>query len=328
MRAPARLLVLAATLLSWPAVPGPAAHAESGAGCYALLNAARARAGVPAASASTLPALARAAANHAAYRVRADLGDLPARLRGHVAVGRFGPDRSAHEETRGLYGYTGRLPWDRTRAAGLRDSAWRSQAEDVTTSSGAAGALPGVQGWVDAPYHRLPLLDANNRAVGCGSATRSYGGRVRGAEVLEMASTWGTRVHRLTRYPAPGQTGVPLSFDRRQELPSPFATAAGVVGYVVSLQADGWHALKVGRMAMSKGPNHTPVAVHRAVRHRTSSASGSLDGHLPDNAAMLAAARPLQPHTRYRVRISGYVQATAGGQWHRFRTRVWSFTTR
>jgi hypothetical protein len=41
---------------------------------------------------------------------------------------------------------------------------------------------------------------------------------------------------------------------------------------------------------------------------------------------MLAARAPLAAGTVYRVRISGYVQATAGGRWTRLRTRAWSFT--
>jgi hypothetical protein len=58
-------------------VPAGHAGAESTADCCARLNAVRARAGLPRASASTLPALARAAAGHAAYRVRVDPGDHP-----------------------------------------------------------------------------------------------------------------------------------------------------------------------------------------------------------------------------------------------------------
>jgi len=52
-----------------------------------------------------------------------------------------------------------------------------------------------------------------------------------------------------------------------------------------------------------------------------------VDSRLPANAAMLAATAPLAGGTMYHVRVSGYVQATAGGPWTRLRTRAWSFTT-
>ena len=315
----AALVALAARIPA--AVADTAAAERSAAACYAEVNAIRARVGAAPVSATAQPALAQAAASHAAYRVRADLGDLPARLRGHVAVGRFGPDRSAHEETRGLYGYTGRLPWDRTRAAGLRDSAWRSQAEDVTTSSGTADVKAGVHSWLDAPYHRFPLLDANVQAAGCGAATHRFGRQTRSAEVLEMTSAK-VRTRRLSVYPTPGQTGVPTSFNRLQEHPSPFQGAAQMVGYVVSIQADGFAGLKVQDMHLTEGAGHTPVAILKSVR----AGAGTIDSELPANAAILAATRPLAAHTTYHVRISGSVQSDQGA-WHPFPTRSWSFTT-
>jgi hypothetical protein len=313
---------------------GPAgpAGAESTTDCHARLNAVRARAGLPRASAGTLPALARAAASHAAYRVRVDPGDhaLVRRLRDR---GPFGPDATAHQQTPSLraLGYSGVNPWDRTRAAGLKDGSWRYQYEDVVTATGVtAGDLRGVRSWVDAPYHRFPLLDVNTRHVGCAVSSRKVAGRRYSAEVLEMAATWKDRDKRVTVYPAPGQKAVPVSFDRLQEHPTPFPGAAARVGYVVTLQASGYHALKVQGMALSRGAGRTPVAVATAVRSRTRASTlpgSSVDGRLPANAAMLAAKAPLAGGTVYHARVSGYVQATAGGPWTRLRTRAWSFTT-
>ena len=37
-----------------------------------------------------------------------------------------------------------------------------------------------------------------------------------------MATTWKDTTKRITVYPAPGQTGVPSSFNRCQEHPTPF----------------------------------------------------------------------------------------------------------
>jgi len=333
-----RVVVAAAAFL---AVVGlPAARAEDASDCYSRLNAYRAKARVAKASASTLPALAKAAAHHAAYRVNVDPGDsvLLSDL-GLPDLGLFGPDATAHLETASLrpLGFTGVNPWDRTRAAKLAAGTWRYQFEDVTTATGIALTdLQGVRSWIDAPYHRLPLLDANTRHVGCAGRERLVDGRRYAAEALEMAATWKDTTRRITVYPAPGQTGVPVSFNRCREHPSPFGGACEPtrpvqdVGYVVTLQADGYHAMKVQGIAFSKGSSHTPVPTYKAVRYRSRGSSlprAAVDGRLPANAAMLAATAPLQPRTTYHVRVSGFVQAAKGGPWTRFRTRAWSFTT-
>jgi hypothetical protein len=302
----AGLVAFAAVALSLTLASPSAAATESASDAYAELNAIRAKVGVPAASATAMPALATAAANHASYLVKAD-----------------GGSDSQHHETPGRPGFTGVTGADRTKAAGLPDGTWRSQFEDVTTTG---GTLQGLQSWIDAPYHRFPLLDANNRAVGFGAASaRSFLGPTRSAAVLELAGTWTAPTKHLTSYPAAGQTGVPVSFDRQRELPSPFAGAASTVGYVISFQADGYEALKVEDFTLAKGADHTPVAVHAAARGRTAASSVALDANLPANAAMLAATQALDPHTTYHVRISG--QYDNGSGWTAFPTRTWSFTT-
>jgi hypothetical protein len=65
-------LVTAAVVALTPSSP---AQAETAADCSTRLNAVRIRAGLPRASSRTLPALASAAASHAAYRVNVDPGD-------------------------------------------------------------------------------------------------------------------------------------------------------------------------------------------------------------------------------------------------------------
>jgi hypothetical protein len=51
---------------------------------------------------------------------------------------------------------------------------------------------------------------------------------------------------------------VPVSFGRFQEHPTPFPRAAARVCYVVTLQASGYHALKVQGMALSRGAGRPP----------------------------------------------------------------------
>jgi hypothetical protein len=99
---------------------------------------------------------------------------------------------------------------------------------------------------------------------------------------------------------------------------------------VITVQADGYHAMKIQGIAFSKGSARTPVATHRAVRYRTTKSSvpaSAVDTSLPANAAMLAATAPLAAKTTYNVRVSGYVQAAKGGKRVQFKTRTWSFNT-
>ena len=335
MRQLVRVAVVSGVLLGVLAWPAPVA-AETADQCLTALNGYRRTAGLDRASATSIPALAKAATNHAAYRVNVDRGhDDLFRSLGLPDFGLFGPDRTAHLETPALtrLGFTGANPWDRTKAAKLADGTWRYQYEDVTTATGISAAnLRGVRSWIDAPYHRLPLMDANTRHVGCAAAQRGdYS-----AQVLEMAATWKDTTKRITVYPASGQKGVPASFNRCQEHPTPFggtcaaASPIQLVGYVVTLQADGYYAMKVQGIAFSKGSARTPVDIHRAVRYRTTKTTvpvSAVDTNLPANAAMLAARSPLAANTTYNVRVSGYVQAAKGGKWVQFKTRTWSFTT-
>ena len=334
-----RVVVATSALLGALGVAAPAA-AETAAQCHAAINQYRAKAGLDKASSTSIKALAVAAGRHAAYRVNVDPGDsiVLADL-GLPDLGLFGPDLNAHLETRALVdlGFTGVNPWDRTKAAKLADGTWRYQYEDVTTATGIpAASLQGVRSWIDAPYHRLPLLDANTRHVGCAASQRQVGDTVYSAEVLEMAATWKDTTRRITLYPAPGQTGVPTSFNRCQEHPTPFggrcdpARPTQQVGYVITVQADGYHAMKIQGIAVTKGSARTPVAIHRAVRYRSSKSSvpsSAVDANPPANAAMLAATAPLDLKTTYNVRVSGYVQSAKGGKWVRFTPRTWSFTT-
>jgi hypothetical protein len=334
-----RVVVATAALLGALGLPAPAA-AETAQQCHDNLNAYRAKAGLPTASSISIPALGVAAGKHAEYRVNVDPGDsVVLRDLGLPDLGLFGPDLNAHLETPSLVklGFTGVNPWDRTRAAKLADGTWRYQYEDVTTATNIPMAkLEGVRSWVEAPYHRFPLMDANTRHIGCSASQRTVGNSIYSAQVLEMAATWKDTTKRITVYPAKGQTAVPVSFNRCQEHPTPFggACAAGssiqTVGYVVTIQADGYYAMKIEGMSLSKGSARTPVDIHRAVRLRTKKTtipSSAVDANLPMTGAMLAAKSPLAPATTYNVRVSGFVQATKGGKWVRFTTRVWSFTT-
>ena len=278
------------------------ASAESASNCLSRLNGARTAAGLPVVANSGV--LSLAAQRHANYRVHAD------------AAGQT--DASAHFETAGRAYYTGVKPWDRTKAAGLRDGTWARQGENVVTGNGSSLALNGVAAWLDAPYHRFPVLDANMRSVGCAASNGSASG-TRAAEVLEMVWPWSATRQQLTAWPLPGRTGVATSFDRASEAPSPFRSSpTHVLGPVVSLQASGWANLRLtSAPTLKRGTTSVPLWY--------STPSG--DSYLPRNAVMLAARSPLAGRTRYTVTVRGQLQTKAGAAWTSF-TRTWSFTTR
>jgi uncharacterized protein YkwD len=294
------VLVLALALGS--SLPAQVASAESASTCLSKLNAARRAAGLPLVTNSGV--LALAAQRHANYRARTDA----------LGLG----DTSAHYETPGRAYYTGRRPWDRTKAAGLRDGTWARQGENVVTGTGSSLNLNGVGAWLDAPYHRFPVLDANMRQIGCAPSNGSASGS-RGAEVLEMVWPWGATRKQLTAWPLPNRTGVATSFDRRTESPSPFRMSpTAVVGPVISLQASGWANIRLtSAPTLKRGTS--PVAIHYSTPYG--------DTYLPDNTVMLASKSPLAARTKYTVTVKGQLQTKSGAAWTTF-VRTWSFTTR
>jgi len=327
-----RVVVAAAALLAVLGRPAPAA-AETADQCLASMNQYRTAAGLNRASATSIPALGKAAAAHAGYRVKVDTATVDyLAVLGLPDLGLFGPDQTTHLESPKLksLGFTGVNPWDRTRAAKLADGTWRYQYEDVTTATGISAAdLKGVRSWIDAPYHRLPLLDANTRHIGCAVGQQgSYS-----AQVLEMVATWKDTTKRITVYPAPGPRpeGRP---HRLQPLPGAPDPVRRRLRPGQPHPAGRLRGHRPGRRVLRhEGPGHrllqglgrAPVAIHRAVRYRTTKStvpSSAVDTSLPANAAMLAATSPLAAATTYNVRISGYVQAAKGGKWVQFKTRV------
>ena len=95
MRQLVRVVVAAAALLAVLGRPAPAA-AETADQCHASMNQYRTAAGLNRASATSIPALGKAAAAHAAYRVKVDTAtvDYLAAL-GLPDLGLFGPDQTA-----------------------------------------------------------------------------------------------------------------------------------------------------------------------------------------------------------------------------------------
>jgi hypothetical protein len=321
-----RVLVVISALLGALGVAAPAA-AETAAQCHSALNQYRAKAGLDKASSSSIPALAVAAGRHAAYRVNVDPGDsvLLASL-GLPDLGLFGPDLTAHTETPALtrsvspaptLGLTGRPSWPTALALPY---------EDVTTATGipaarsrgsAAGSTPrtiACRCWTPTPATSAARPPSGGRRPPvCGRGAGD--GRHRDA----------TRRITGTRPPAraacrPRSTAARAPEPVRRHLrPGP---PSQPVGYVVTLQADGYHAMKIQGIAFSKGK---PRALRSPGRPRPTSkstvASSAFDPNLPAKPPCCRQGpwTPTPPTTC----AFGYVQA-AKGKWVQFRTRAWS----
>ena len=188
----------------------------------------------------------------------------------------------------------------------------------MVAGTGSSLNLNGVSAWLDAPYHRFPVLDANMRQIGCAPSSGAASG-ARAAEVLEMLWPWSATKQQLTAWPLPNKTGVATAFDRRTEAPSPFRSSpTNVVGTVISLQGSGWANIRLTSAPTLKRGS-AAVAIHYSTPNG--------DANLPKNTVMLAAKSPLAAHTRYTVTVKGQLQTKAGAKWTSF-TRTWSFTTR
>jgi hypothetical protein len=100
-----------------------------------------------------------------------------------------------------------------------------------------------------------------------------------------MTATWKDTTKRITVYPAKGQT----------------------VGYVVTISKVGPHP---GRHPPRGPPRHEENEHPQLGRGRQP----------PDDRRHARRQIPLAPATTYTVRVSGFVQATKGAKWVRFRT--------
>lgn len=228
------------------------------------------------------PALNAAARAHAAYIVAND------------AYGHQETDPASPE-------FTGEWVADRAAAAGYAWDAMDFDVQEVVAySSNGADAALAVDHWIEAVYHRVPLLRPEILEIGVGQAGDF--------DVVLVVSPWEPAgdLQRVV-LPADGQFGVPTSFDSDTESPDP--SPRGVVGYPVSVSIQGpWtgpfedpHGLRLDAGASSITGPDGPVAF--AVLDPSS------DTSLREDAFLLADA-PLAAGTTYELVLSG----TAGGE--------------
>jgi uncharacterized protein YkwD len=205
--------------------------------------------------------------------------------------------RFTHEQEASSRGFTGRMPWDRARAAGYPFGC----AEDITSHSAPAAA---VEHLMAAPYHRVPFMEPAPVALGVGSGAAGT--------VLEFDGKPGAEG--VVVYPADGQKGVPTNWDGLEN-PSPlrFHSPRGSVGYVVSYQVylpeGSGLVVKSAKLMAADG---TDIACFRN--------TPSVDEHLK-NGVLLIPQKPLKAGTIYRANVEA---ATDDGK---DLSKSWSFTT-
>ena len=281
-------------------VPGalaqlPAPSAESRL-ALAYLNAARVAAGLPAFGLD--PALSAAASAHAAY----------------LAVDHFA---DAHVEQPDRIAFTGAQPGDRAGYFGY----YETTGEVVAYEPGAERA---ISGWLASLYHRLSLVDPDNRLLGyagasgerlanvlnCGPAWPLGGG---GGTTAGVGSPGGASLARVC-YPYPGQTGVPTSWAGR-ERPDPlrlYPGTQGPLGYTVTLGFPdaGDPVLSAATLTAASGGT-VAVMVFDPAHDDCLAGTGTV---------ALIPRQPLEPNTVYTARFVGSVGASAFDE-------TWSFTT-
>jgi uncharacterized protein YkwD len=132
-------------------------------------------------------------------------------------INKSGVRHSAHNEHRGLQGFSGEMPSDRARAKGY--------ANGVSEVMHFVGARRAVDSLWSVPYHRFALANVSAQHVGIGSSGQTV------AISLGMGPNEGVSV-----FPPDGMTGVPTE-GCVSESPAPLRMhrgGGGKVGYVIS----------------------------------------------------------------------------------------------
>ena len=224
---------------------------------------------------------------------------------------------SPHQQSPDWEGFTGKLPWDRTKYFGYDES--YAIAEVIAFVNNPDQA---VKGWIDTLYHRLPLLDPGLVEIGYGNAAT---GSAKCAQSISRADVMDVAIGPVSDdvivvYPPDGAKGVPRSFDGF-ESPQPPAPPNGFPsGYIITVQFSKKLGIKVlGHELVDENG--------RKLEHLFVAPFGDPENDvLKDPNAMgdlylsMYAYDPLEATTTYTVRI----ELERGGK---PLTLEWSFTT-
>ena len=241
----------------------------------------RAIAGVPAVELNSY--LTRAAQNHADYIILN--ADDPSTF------------ANPHGEARGHPGFTGIGPTARVNAI------WPEYADYLSYIHGPASEamhwlsnpVKSVDGLIDAPYHRIILLEADLELAGYGISTGKQ--KVDVFDFLGRKDSPAGKIQVPLVYPGDGQTDVPIDWNGA-EAPSPLPAGVRLpVGYPITLQKRsfvGSNILLVTSAELRDAMGNL-VPVHPnapgCVKYQT--------------CAMMIAISPFNPNSTYTVHVTG-----------------------
>lgn len=202
-----------------------------------------------------------------------------------------------HYQTPGKPGFTGESFQDRADAAGY--DGW------VNENAGLSGSMLWSFDWFIATVgHRLTLLDPRYQHIGMAALNDGE----KRFEIIDLGTArWvEDTTPEWSAWPPADTTGVGLSFSG--EAPNPFPSADYPVGYPISLKYFGPGDLTFTEATISTGGQELPSFAEIGT------------GWLSRDTILLCTVDPLEPGTRYDVRVAGH----ANGEPF---TRSWSFTT-
>lgn len=194
-----------------------------------------------------------------------------------------------HEEIPGKPGFVGKTHRERLEAFGYVGTA----AENI--AFGSDSAADAIAGLIDAPYHRMALLQPGKLQFGCGKA----------GKVLAMACAT-SETPAVVMYPYDGQVGVPTAWSK-PEVPDPLAIhnlSGKKVGYVVSFAVTSSSPVQVRfdetRLQTAAGAE-VPVLVNTPINDKNLT-----------REAFLIPASPLAPNTEYVATVKVVVDRPDG----------------
>lgn len=206
----------------------------------------------------------------------------------------------AHDEDASLPGYS-----DEGKQAGKASN----------LAIGDYEPLDGIDSWMATLYHRVGILEPNLKTIGFGCARGKRLGWITVLNVLAGRER-SFRPHPVF-YPAPDQTNVPVNFPISGEEPNPIPEASdGRAGYPITAFFPENEPLKnaTGELTLAEGEKTQCwfSSPEKPANPKFAKQQGT--------AICLIPKKPLQPNTRYQVRIAGEL---ADAKWE----KKWEFTT-
>ncbi|WP_019422050.1 S-layer homology domain-containing protein [Paenibacillus sp. OSY-SE] len=207
------------------------------------------------------------------------------------------PSLSAHKETPGMPGFTGKSVLERMKAAGwLPGSQGYSSGEVMHFKQ--KSSVKAIHGWLDTAYHREIILSPKYSEVGIAL--------VDGTAVINMAGSYSTSVIEggVSVYPHDKMTGVPVGF-YGHEIPNPLDQFdVKFSGYIISATTE------------------KPMAWHEATITDETGVTIPYHEELKSDTLFLYPKSVLQGFHTYTVSLAYQVEDSPATQ-----RKAWSFTT-